>query len=251
MKSTYQYILICISFASTAQAVEPPSVPPEVKGSVGDFISVRAESKNPVQWHSINNNLKLFPVELLRDTKTAIVTATKPGRYELLCWTAEGNEPSRAARVVIIVIDENDPSPPEPKPPVPPVPPVPPDSSFYSDLKRLYDADKTESETKREWLAKLTGFYKALLSYIDKPDSVTVGDFRSDWQTAMAEVLGDIPPDVLSDCRRLIGQKLGAALGTDPEAKLDPTIRAKAKAALTEITQALDKLNTLEKRKKK
>lgn len=236
-------MIVLFCFGVVFADVPPPVVPLEVKGVVGEFITVRAESKNPVQWHSVDKGLKLFPVELLRDTKTAIVTATKPGRYELLCWTAEGNEPSRAAKVVTVVVDDNGPTPPDP------TPPTPPDSSFYADLKRLYDADK--SEDKPTTLAKLTGFYKALLSYIDKPDSVTVGDFRNDWQAAMADVLGDLPAESLADCRRLIGQRLLQALGTDPEAKLDPTIRPKAKVALTEITQALDKLNTLEKRKKR
>jgi hypothetical protein len=45
--------------------------------------------------------------------------------------------------------------------------------------------------------------------------------------------------------------KIGAALGSDADAKLDPDIRPKAKSALTEITTALDKLNQLEKRKKR
>ncbi|MCX7666432.1 MAG: hypothetical protein N2112_12905 [Gemmataceae bacterium] len=235
-------------WASVALADVPaPVVPSEVKGSVGEFITVKADCKNPVQWYAVSSGLKLFPVELLKDTKTAVVTANKAGRYELLCWTAEGNEPSKATKTVTIVVDDNGPTP--PVPPTPPTPPVPPDSTFYNDLKRLYDADK--SEDKQTTLSKLTGFYKALLSYIDKPNSVTVGDFRNDWQAAMSEVLGDIPADVLADCRRLIGQRIGAALGVDPEAKLDPTIRPKAKSALTEITTALDKLNTLEKRKNK
>jgi hypothetical protein len=237
----FALIIVCVSaWAGQLHAVDPPVVPAEVKDSVGDWIRVSAISKNPVQWYSTDKNLKVFPPELLRDSKTAVVTAMKAGRYRLLCWTADNNVPSPAAEVVIVVIDDNGPPPPDP---------TPPDTGFFVDLKRLYDADK--SEDKSTTLAKLTGFYKALAGYISKPDSVTVGDFRNDWQAAMNEVLGDVPADSLSDCRRLIGQKIGAALGSDADAKLDPDIRPKAKSALTEITTALDKLNQLEKRKKR
>jgi hypothetical protein len=246
MREYVYSLIVLLSFGVCFADVPPPVVPSQVKGSVGDWIEVKAEAIGQVRWHSPDKGLKLFPVHLLKDSKTAIVTAPKAGTYKLLCWTAKGDEPSPAAEVVTVIIDDSDPPPPDPTPPTPPTP----DAGFYGDLKRLYDADKTEVATKREWLAKLAGFYKALLSYIDKPDSITVGDFRSDWQTAMAEVLGDIPADVLSDCRRLIAQRIGAALGTDPEAKLDPTIRSKAKAALSEITQALERLFNLEKRKK-
>jgi hypothetical protein len=240
MREYVYSLIVLLSFGVCFADVPPPVVPSQVKGSVGDWIEVKAEAIGQVRWHSPDKGLKLFPVHLLKDSKTAIVTAPKAGTYKLLCWTAKGDEPSPAAEVVTVIIDDSDPPPPDP---------TPPDTGFFVDLKRLYDADK--SEDKSTTLAKLTGFYKALAGYISKPDSVTVGDFRNDWQAAMNEVLGDVPADSLSDCRRLIGQKIGAALGSDADAKLDPDIRPKAKSALTEITTALDKLNQLEKRKKR
>lgn len=102
----------------------------DVKGKVGQFISVKAETTGKkVQWVAIDSGLNLFPIELLKDTKTAVVTVSSPGKYRLLAYTAEGDEPSVPAVATIDVegvVPPAPPVPPDPTPPTPPQPPTPP-----------------------------------------------------------------------------------------------------------------------------
>lgn len=111
---------LILLFAFFGEHIE---LPREVRGSPGSFIKVPATTTGAtVRWHAVDANLNLFPVELLRDTKTAVVIGMVPGRYKLLAWTAVNGEPTHAAECVVVIGD------PPPVPPVPPpVPPPEPD----------------------------------------------------------------------------------------------------------------------------
>jgi hypothetical protein len=74
-----------------------------------------------VKWHSVDPGLNLFPPQLLRDSKIAVVTALAPGRYRLLAISAKGDQPSDFAQCVIIIGD----APPVTVPPDPPPGPAP------------------------------------------------------------------------------------------------------------------------------
>ncbi len=106
-----------------AQAVK---IPAEVTGAVGSFVVIQAETTDPlVKWHSIDAGLNLFPPQLLKDSKIAVVTALVPGRYRLLAVSAKGDTPSDYAECLVIV-GNAPPVPPTPVPPGPgPQPPVP------------------------------------------------------------------------------------------------------------------------------
>jgi hypothetical protein len=100
-------------------------LPPEVKGDPGDFVTVPADtSGKDVKWVALDAGLKVFPSSLLKDSKTAVVTAQKPGKYRLLAYTADEKGPSEPA-ITTVVIAGVDPTPPAP-PPGPPTPPTPP-----------------------------------------------------------------------------------------------------------------------------
>lgn len=110
-----------------AQSVKLPS---EVKGSVGAFVVVTAETEDKlVKWFSVDGSLNLFPPHLLKDSKIAVVTALVPGRYRLLAVSAKGDTPSDFAECVVVIGGAPPIPPPVPPPePVPPTPPpVPPD----------------------------------------------------------------------------------------------------------------------------
>lgn len=102
------------------------TLPKEVRGEPGSFIKVPAATDcKEVRWYSPDKGLECFPVELLKDSKTAVVTATAKGRYRLVCWTAKGDSPSDPAVCVVVIGDAPDPGPgpgPGPNPPDPPQP---------------------------------------------------------------------------------------------------------------------------------
>lgn len=123
------YALALLLLCGAVALAEPEiSLPKEVIGQPGQFIMIPATtSGSDVKWYSCDSGLALFPSQLLRDNKTAIAIASKPGRYRLLAWTAKGDLASEAAVCILVIGDVPPvpPIPPGPNPPVPPVPPVP------------------------------------------------------------------------------------------------------------------------------
>lgn len=109
----------------TATAIAAPpalEVPKEAAGEPSAFIRIEAKtSGRNVRWVALDPGLNLFPIDLLRDSKTAVVTSAKPGRYRLLAVTAMNDEVSEPA-VCTVVVGEAPPVPPPgpgPKPPEP------------------------------------------------------------------------------------------------------------------------------------
>lgn len=122
------YAAAMVLALSVVASAAPPelSLPPEVKGEPGQFIQVPAKTDGAtVQWKAVDAGLNLFPVDLLKNTHTAVVTAPKAGRYRLIAVTAKGDELSPFAETLVII--GNAPIPPPPDPPTPPDPPGPVD----------------------------------------------------------------------------------------------------------------------------
>lgn len=118
-------LLIFLASASYGQTI---TLPKEVTGYPGSFIEVPATTDSEiVKWVSITSGLNVFPTDLLKNTKTAVVTSPFPGRYELLAYTAKDNVPSDPAKTIIIIEKSPGPGPSPPNPPNPPNPPDPPD----------------------------------------------------------------------------------------------------------------------------
>lgn len=131
--------LLTVCGLTLAQQPEPPSpdpkptlpyvkLPEKAKGGQGDFITVLADTNGKaVRWYSPDKELKVFPPELLKDSRIAVVTSTTPGTYRLLAWTALGDSPSREALCLVTVDGGAAPTPPDPKPKLPDPNPKPPD----------------------------------------------------------------------------------------------------------------------------
>ncbi len=117
--------LLALSLSSAPLAAAAPSLtlPNKVSGAPGAFLSVSATTtgKN-VAWFVVDPGLNLFPVSLLKDTHTAVVTSGTPGTYRLLAITAAGDEISPPA-VCSVVIEGAAPTPaPSPSPTPTPTP---------------------------------------------------------------------------------------------------------------------------------
>jgi hypothetical protein len=110
----YRSLLAILLLASPAFG-QTLTLPAEVRGQPGSFISIPAKTDGKiVRWVSLDSGLQLFPVELLKDSKTAVATGPT-GSYRLLAYTSVKDSPSEPAICVVIIG----------VPPPPPVPPAP------------------------------------------------------------------------------------------------------------------------------
>jgi len=111
--------LLALSSPSWGQKL---TLPATVKGDPGQFIQVPSDTDcTTIKWFCIDPNLNLFPVDLLKNTKTAIVTGNTPGAYRLMAIGAKADVPTDPA-ICVVTIN----GPPVPIVPVNPTPPVPP-----------------------------------------------------------------------------------------------------------------------------
>lgn len=103
-------------------------LPKRVEGPVAGFLQVRATTNGKaVEWYVVDPGLNLFPVDLLKDTRTAVVSAPTAGQYRIVAFTALADVPARSQEC-LVVVGTLPPVPPGPTPPVPPgpTPPAPP-----------------------------------------------------------------------------------------------------------------------------
>jgi hypothetical protein len=101
------------------------TLPQSVSGDVGDFITVKAVTTAPiVKWYSIDAALKLFPTDLLKDTKSAVVIGKAAGSFRLLAYTSDASGPSDP-QVCLVTVGPPVPPGPGPGPGPGPDPPTP------------------------------------------------------------------------------------------------------------------------------
>lgn len=137
--------VLCALVLATIALAAPPGLdlPKEVRGDPSAFVRVQAKTDGKtVRWLALDPGLYLFPVELLKDSKTAVVTAARAGRYRLLAVTAAGDEPSEPA-VCTVVIGEA-PAPPTPPGPTPPGPTPQPVGTFDRVLILFEDHERAK-----------------------------------------------------------------------------------------------------------
>lgn len=153
--ATVTFLLVYVATVTQAQGVPEQviTVPVEVKGEPGEFLRIPADTKGKiVKWRVLDPGLNLFPVDLLKDTRVAVVTGVKAGKYRVWAWTAIGDSPSDAVQCVV-VIGQLPPGPgpgpgPSPPPPIPP-PDVPDKHGFValamSEGNKVVDGDRAKA----------------------------------------------------------------------------------------------------------
>lgn len=160
MKRLCVALSLLLAGQASAQNIELPA---EVKGEPGQFVRVPAKTDGSiVQWFALDKGLNVFPVDLLRDSKTAIVTASTPGRYRIMAYTALKDTPSLPAVCVIVVGDAPDPGPgPGPGPKPDPTPPAPIPMEGFRVLIVTETADKlTAAQTGIIFGEKVRGYLR-------------------------------------------------------------------------------------------
>lgn len=207
---------------------QAPQLPKEVAGKAGAFIKIPAvTSGKEVRWFAADAGLELFPVELLRDTKTAVVLASQPGRYRLLAWTAIEGTPTEAAVCVVVVGDP-------PNPPTPPSP-VPPSDPLVQALQAAYQ--KEDASTRGSLKTSLAALYREGAKVAAREDITTWGQLYSVMSDA-AKSLG--VSGTLPQIQGVIQEELKKILSTDKAAALDSSGRTKAAQVFGRVADALE-----------
>lgn len=179
-------------------------LPAKVSGQPGAFISVPAKTDAKiVKWVSIDKGLNIFPVDLLKDSKTLVVTSQAQGVYRLLAYSGNESGPSDPAFTSVVIGDED------------PINPNPVEPSS-SDIK---NAASKEDKDQVKWLCM---FYEELAKECKKNDYEIISDI---FKTAKVAINKQFPNNELSNLRDVIGKRLNERLPKDGSLKLDQKLR--------------------------
>ena len=216
--------LIPILLLSFGQQV---TLPQEIYGQPGAFISIPSVTDcKSVQWVVLDAGLNLFPVELLRDTTTAVVSANSPGKFRVLAYAAKGDVASKPVITTVIIGDPPEPAPDETT------------SKLTRELKSLYVS--LSEDDKAGKVTKLSGLYASFASTVKGEEVQTAGELLGLCKEATARVLS--PSDLREIRVRLQSEMSG--FPTDPDAKLDDKIKKMISGKFMEISKALERITT-------
>ena len=213
-----------------AQDAAPPLKAADVRATVGDWIVLRAATEGRVvRWKSLDRGLRLAPPELtLRDPHTTLATASRPGKYRVVCVTARGDVPSEIVEFLVIVEAET--PKPEPKPPEPADP-------LARKIREALQADPGDSAKKREHANTLAGFYAAMARHVATRQVATIGELLSDYRSAIPALL---PEDAIPATRKVCGEEVARITGADPAKPIDADLQSKLVDLFKRLANLLD-----------
>ena len=216
-----------IALILAAMLAQQITLPPELHGMPGAFISIpSATDGKQVQWVVLDKGLNLFPVELLKDSKTCVVTTTIEGRYRVLAYTAAGDKPSSPAITLVIIG-----SPPAPEP----EPDNPEEASKLSrEIRAIYRA--LNEDDKQAKAQKLAAIYKGLVAVAKDPSIETTGDLLG---AAKVEANKLLAPTDLKEIRdKLSKQFIG--FPDDAAVIITAEMRLKFAAVFKDVSKAIE-----------
>ena len=198
-------------------------LPENITGRPGSFIQVEAKTDcKVVEWVLLDSGLELFPVNLLANTKTAVVTSTTPGVYRLLAYGATGDIPSKPAIVTITIG----------------TPPEPADKSeIYKRIETLFKAD-TDAE-KLSQAKAYAGVFRALAQAAQDEKVKTAGELFKIGSLAATNVLTE---KQITAIRDEIGGYLNSKLNTETAHLLTAEDRKKCASEFLTIAKILEAL---------
>ena len=215
--------LILISFFLVVG--QQVTIPLEIHGQPGQFISIPSVTDcKSVQWVVLDAGLNLFPVELLRDTTTAVVSANSPGKFRVLAYAAKGDVASKPVITTVIIGDPPEPLPDETT------------SKLTRELKSLYVS--LSEDDKAGKVTKLSGLYASFATTVKGEEVTTAGELLAICKEATARVLS--PSDLREIRVRLQSEMSG--FPTLPDEKLDDKIKKVISGKFMEISKALERI---------
>lgn len=214
--------LIPILLLSFGQQV---TLPQEIYGQPGAFISIPSVTDcKSVQWVVLDAGLNLFPVELLRDTTTAVVSANSSGKFRVLAYAAKGDQASKPVITTVIIGDPPEPMPDETT------------SKLIRELKSLYVS--LSEDDKQGKVNKLSGLYASFASTVKGEEVQTAGELLALCKEATGRVLS---PSDLREIRVRLQSEM-AGFPTLPDEKLDDKIKKVISGKFMEISKALERI---------
>lgn len=198
-------------------------LPENITGRPGSFIQVEAKTDcKVVEWVLLDAGLELFPVNLLANTKTAVVTSTTPGVYRLLAYGATGDIPSKPAIVTITIG----------------TPPEPADKSEI--CRRIETLFKADTDAEKITQAKAyAGVFRALAQAAQDEKIKTAGELFKIGSLAATNVLTE---KQITAIRDEIGGYLNSKLNTETAHLLTAEDRKKCASEFLTIAKILEAL---------
>jgi hypothetical protein len=225
---------------TTAALSQDITLPTKVQGEPGVFLVVTAQTKGAsVCWYCVTPGLSMIPPQLLKDSKSAVVLAAKPGKYTIIAWTAVNNQPTDAATCVLVVGSPPDPGPTPPGPGPGPSPGPTPPSELVQALNSALVKDGKNAAALE--LCKKIAAVARILADKGKSDASlkTAGDVYTLWNKSIKNVVQ--PSDILQT-RLAIGAYLNSKLPTALDAALDAPTRQQMFEEFSKIAAALEGL---------
>ena len=198
-------------------------LPENITGRPGSFIQVEAKTDcKVVEWVLLDSGLELFPVNLLANTKTAVVTSTTPGIYRILAFGATGDSPSKPAIVTITIG----------------TPPEPADKSEI--CRRIETLFKADTDAEKITQAKAyAGVFRALAQAAQDEKIKTAGELFKIGSLAATNVLTE---KQITAIRDEIGGYLNSKLNTETAHLLTAEDRKKCASEFLTIAKILEAL---------
>jgi hypothetical protein len=203
---------------------QPPAVPAELVTRSGRLVVIRAEAAARVVWHACPTAGPLDRLALDQG-RTLVAVAPKPGRYELIAWTAHGGEPTDPARCVLRV--EGEPAPPAP-------------DAFAAAVQTAWRGE-TDPDRDRDRRQLAAVYRVAARETVRLPHLRTHGEL---WATLRQAAAALLPDSALPAVRGVIAAELRQTLPTDAAAPLDDAARGRCAAAFDRVAAALERLDS-------
>lgn len=216
-----------ITLILAAMLAQQITLPHQIIGMPGAFISIPSTTDcKQVQWVVLDKGLNLFPVELLKDSKTCVVTTTVEGKYRVLAYTAAGDNPSKPAITLVII---GNPPAPEPEPDNPEEA-----SKLSREIRAIYRAlNEDDKLLKAQNLATV---YKLLASIAKDKQIVTCGELLG---RAKEESIKVLKADDIKEIRDLISTKF-VGFPDDPAVIITAEMRLKFAAVFMDVSKAIE-----------
>lgn len=209
-------------------------IPSEITGKPGQFIEVKAETDGKVvRYFTFDQGLNIFPSALLSDKKATVCTATVPGKYRLLAYTAIGDNPSDPVMVTINIVGDVPAPVPPPVPPAP-VPPAPTDP-FTNAIQAIYGALQEPDASKNKDI--LADVYRQAATLAQDGRLRTIGELYLMIRQGSKKVL---PESALITVRERISQELSSQLPIKADTELTPVIRGDCERMFSRVAAVLE-----------